>query len=67
MTRVIENITGSTTETTETKGATKVITKPKPANPYEDVRSLILDIVDKMHLEERYPRQNIVQRFLEPD
>ena len=67
MTRVIENITGSAAETIETKGAAKVATRPKPTNLYEDVRSLILDIVDKMHLEERYPRQNIVQRFLEPD
>ena len=67
MTRIIENITGSTTETVPQKGAGKVITRPKPANPYEDARSFILDIVDKMHLEERYPRQNIVRRFLEPD
>ena len=67
MTRIVENTTVSTTETVPQKGTEEIITRLKPANPYEDARNLILDIVDKMHLEERYPRQNIVRRFLEPD
>ncbi len=67
MTRIIENNTGSTTGAVPQKEADKIIARSKPANPYEDVRSFILDIVDKMHLEGRYPRQNIVRRFLEPD
>ena len=67
MSNIVKNIIGSRVDVLSDRMVSDRLSKAKVRTPYEDVKKLVMDIAANMHLEERYPGQNIVRRFLEPD